>query len=575
MAWLLDLKNKAENFLDSIDEIAAKKLQKSSLQPQQLNEIKIVCNPDDAITRANSENELLLLKNDQKSSGYSSAASSVPSKSQTPDLMTFELLPDQNNRFYHTHSRQSSDGSACSRFSGQTRGQFGNFESMPVEMLRSEEARDNQVTLLRRRVQELEHALQKKTERDEVELEKALKEDSFSMINNLNVQISNLQSSLEYERKAFKEKERQILASTQIMENENLKTVEKLKDSLCNLHEEKMKNNAMEKQLAQMKVELEAARSEFEIYKGKANHILQFKEKMIESLKEDALKHANNVESTAALDVSDAPKAEPDLFQQSAIEANVQLDQLKNQTDLETRLLAEQQQLMNKVQHLEDQLHLENMQSVQYRMKISELQQQLHTARAELHEVQETLELKLKEKDKEIDRLTREVWVCIMRISVVLSKQCRNCDSPSRIKSLMDNLIRKQNIIEQMEIERQAMQFQLQRLEATSVDCDSTARYHGYYKFDSLSKYTNRLRVPSCLMNSQLMSVYNTVILRLFSFTECLESVLLGYPLSRFLFMFYVILLHFWVLFVLFTYTPEMHEKEYMLTTPMPSSSAL
>ncbi|KRZ13628.1 Golgin subfamily A member 5 [Trichinella pseudospiralis] len=540
MAWLLDLKNKAENFLDSIDEIAAKKLQKPNLQPQQLNEIKIVCNADDAITRANSENELLLLKNDQKSSGYSSAASSVPSKSQTPDLMTFDLLPDQNNRFYHTHSRQSSDGSACSRFSGQTRGQFGNFESMPVEMLRSEEARDNQVTLLRRRVQELEQALQKKTERDEVELEKALKEeDSFSMINNLNVQISNLQSSLEYERKAFKEKERQILASTQIMETENVKNVEKLKDSLCNLHEEKMKSNALEKQLAQMKVELEAARSEFEIYKGKANHILQFKEKMIESLKEDALKHASNVQSTAAVDVSDAPKAEPDLFEQSAIDANVQLDQLRNQTDLETRLLAEQQQqLMNKVQHLEDQLHLENMQSVQYRMKISELQQQLHTARAELHEVEETLELKLKEKDKEIDRLTRE-------ISVVLSKQCRNCDSPSRIKSLMDNLIRKQNIIEQMEIERQAMQFQLQRLEATSVDCDSTARYHGYYKLDSLSKY------------------------------ECLESVLLGYPLSRFLFMFYVILLHFWVLFVLFTYTPEMHEKEFMLTTPMPSSSAL
>ncbi|KRX89910.1 Golgin subfamily A member 5 [Trichinella pseudospiralis] len=570
MAWLLDLKNKAENFLDSIDEIAAKKLQKPNLQPQQLNEIKIVCNADDAITRANSENELLLLKNDQKSSGYSSAASSVPSKSQTPDLMTFDLLPDQNNRFYHTHSRQSSDGSACSRFSGQTRGQFGNFESMPVEMLRSEEARDNQVTLLRRRVQELEQALQKKTERDEVELEKALKEeDSFSMINNLNVQISNLQSSLEYERKAFKEKERQILASTQIMETENVKNVEKLKDSLCNLHEEKMKSNALEKQLAQMKVELEAARSEFEIYKGKANHILQFKEKMIESLKEDALKHASNVQSTAAVDVSDAPKAEPDLFEQSAIDANVQLDQLRNQTDLETRLLAEQQQqLMNKVQHLEDQLHLENMQSVQYRMKISELQQQLHTARAELHEVQETLELKLKEKDKEIDRLTRE-------ISVVLSKQCRNCDSPSRIKSLMDNLIRKQNIIEQMEIERQAMQFQLQRLEATSVDCDSTARYHGYYKLDSLSKYANQLRVPNCLMSSQLMAVYNTVLLRLFALTECLESVLLGYPLSRFLFMFYVILLHFWVLFVLFTYTPEMHEKEFMLTTPMPSSSAL
>ncbi|KRZ42066.1 Golgin subfamily A member 5 [Trichinella pseudospiralis] len=537
MAWLLDLKNKAENFLDSIDEIAAKKLQKPNLQPQQLNEIKIVCNADDAITRANSENELLLLKNDQKSSGYSSAASSVPSKSQTPDLMTFDLLPDQNNRFYHTHSRQSSDGSACSRFSGQTRGQFGNFESMPVEMLRSEEARDNQVTLLRRRVQELEQALQKKTERDEVELEKALKEeDSFSMINNLNVQISNLQSSLEYERKAFKEKERQILASTQIMETENVKNVEKLKDSLCNLHEEKMKSNALEKQLAQMKVELEAARSEFEIYKGKANHILQFKEKMIESLKEDALKHASNVQSTAAVDVSDAPKAEPDLFEQSAIDANVQLDQLRNQTDLETRLLAEQQQqLMNKVQHLEDQLHLENMQSVQYRMKISELQQ----------------------------------------ISVVLSKQCRNCDSPSRIKSLMDNLIRKQNIIEQMEIERQAMQFQLQRLEATSVDCDSTARYHGYYKLDSLSKYANQLRVPNCLMSSQLMAVYNTVLLRLFALTECLESVLLGYPLSRFLFMFYVILLHFWVLFVLFTYTPEMHEKEFMLTTPMPSSSAL
>ncbi|KRY66950.1 Golgin subfamily A member 5 [Trichinella pseudospiralis] len=544
MAWLLDLKNKAENFLDSIDEIAAKKLQKPNLQPQQLNEIKIVCNADDAITRANSENELLLLKNDQKSSGYSSAASSVPSKSQTPDLMTFDLLPDQNNRFYHTHSRQSSDGSACSRFSGQTRGQFGNFESMPVEMLRSEEARDNQVTLLRRRVQELEQALQKKTERDEVELEKALKEeDSFSMINNLNVQISNLQSSLEYERKAFKEKERQILASTQIMETENVKNVEKLKDSLCNLHEEKMKSNALEKQLAQMKVELEAARN--------------------------ALKHASNVQSTAAVDVSDAPKAEPDLFEQSAIDANVQLDQLRNQTDLETRLLAEQQQqLMNKVQHLEDQLHLENMQSVQYRMKISELQQQLHTARAELHEVEETLELKLKEKDKEIDRLTRE-------ISVVLSKQCRNCDSPSRIKSLMDNLIRKQNIIEQMEIERQAMQFQLQRLEATSVDCDSTARYHGYYKLDSLSKYANQLRVPNCLMSSQLMAVYNTVLLRLFALTECLESVLLGYPLSRFLFMFYVILLHFWVLFVLFTYTPEMHEKEFMLTTPMPSSSAL
>ncbi|KRX56301.1 Golgin subfamily A member 5, partial [Trichinella sp. T9] len=437
-----------------------------------------------------------------------------------------------------------------------------------VEMLRSEEARDNQVALLRRRVQELEHALQKKTERDEVELEKELKEDSFSMINNLNVQISNLQSSLEYERKAFKEKERQILASTQIMENENVKTVEKLKDSLCNLHEEKMKNNAMEKQLAQMKVELEAARSEFEIYKGKANHILQFKEKMIESLKEDALKHANNAESTAALDVIDAPEAEPDLLQQSSLEANVQLDQLKNQADLEARFLAEQKQLMIQVQHLEDQLHLESMQSVQYRMKISELQQQLHTARSELHEVQETLELKLKEKDKEIDRLTRE-------ISVVLNKQCTNGDSSSRIKSLMDNLIRKQNIIEQMEIERQAMQFQLQRLEATSVDCDSTARYHGYHKLDSFSKYTNRLRVPSCLMNSQLISVYNTVILRLFAFTEWLESVLLGYPLSRFMFMFYVILLHFWVLFVLFTYTPEMHEKEYMLTTPVPSSSAL
>ena len=185
--------------------------------------------------------------------------------------------------------------------------------------------------------------------------------------------------------------------------------------------------------------------------------------------------------------------------------------------------------------------------------------------RSEAARRENSLQQRLKDREEDLHRVRQQL---------LTRSESRSTDGEleSRMRVLTENLIQKQSAIESLNTEKHAMSVQIERLEKRLRDAPkstesritvSAATSHSNEFSSGFENATGQGRFfaensADNQVARHLKKAYSSV--DRFSFR--LGIFLRRYPLARVMVIAYMLLLHFWVLVVLLTYTPEMHGHE-------------
>ncbi|CDW52372.1 Golgin subfamily A member 5 [Trichuris trichiura] len=250
MSWILNLKEKAENLLDHIDDVAATALQKPVGNTSFFDDGR-----DDHRATLNNGPVNILAKSDVLLHPVPLVNDGGSHKSRIPVNMA-DNMSDSRSIESKSHSRNSSmgngylqvDGSPAVVAMGSTGDQNGSvviaFEKAEDGLdrlaadvsLPNVEAKDHQIAILRLRIQELESSLSKSQaliRSADTQLE------NVQEIESLRHQLQILEAVLSEERKAFEYAKAEYLSRIQEVEKENVAVLEKLALTNHELNEQK------------------------------------------------------------------------------------------------------------------------------------------------------------------------------------------------------------------------------------------------------------------------------------------------------------------------------------------------
>lgn len=145
----------------------------------------------------------------------------------------------------------------------------------------------------------------------------------------------------------------------------------------------------------------------------------------------------------------------------------------------------------------------------------------------------------------------------------------------TRVHSLTESLIQKQTMLEALSTEKNSLTLQLERIESQYKEAEkslmraTSAAVHINDDDDGL-----RSRVPSLFKenphDNKVAKSVKKAYTSIDKFSVRLGIFLRRYPIARSFVIFYMVLLHFWVMVVLLTYTPEMHKSGCVSPDSMP-----
>uniref|UniRef100_A0A5S6Q8Y4 Uncharacterized protein n=1 Tax=Trichuris muris TaxID=70415 RepID=A0A5S6Q8Y4_TRIMR len=562
MSWILNLKEKAENLLDHIDDVAATALQKPLGSASVADDCR-----DQRVTLPNDAAHVLPKLDSSVRRGPPQNNGSAY-RSRMPASMA-DGMSDSTSTYSVSCSRESSTGNGYLQVDGSTKAVAVGYEDeqngsvliavdkaedeldhVTSDMsLRSLEAKDHQIAILRLRVQELESSLSKRqalSRSSDTELA------NVQEVENLNRQLHVLEAVISEERKSHEDAKEEYLGRIQDIERENVTILEKLTVANHQLNEQKLRCQQSSEQLAQLQFNLESCKQEFEEYKVKATRILQAKENTIATLKQAS----GEVDSSAQAASFEELRTERDILKDELQKMAISVNKLKEDVQAsESQRMADQRASMQQLHQLEEELQASRLSSSHYRLQLRELEQEAKGATEEVNNLQRTLQTKLQEKDAEIKRLSREIMA-------VPSKAEGESETEQRVKQLMESLIKKQNTIELLQTDKHSLMLQLERVERMYREAESAAIRATYNSQSQGAPNGNRLRVPSFLsgkLGKTLLKQVDRFCYGVDVVTGHCGIMFRRYPMARFFFLAYAVVLHFWVAFVLFTYTPEMH----------------
>uniref|UniRef100_A0A915IK20 Golgin-84 n=1 Tax=Romanomermis culicivorax TaxID=13658 RepID=A0A915IK20_ROMCU len=469
MSWLADIAGRAEGLLNQLDQTAATALQKTSRSPSLQSFGATTTIPSEVMSPSTSD--LRSIQKDQKPS-YASSLSSFPSRQgvampsreemETERLMEY-LNDNDSHSSFNKFSRKSSSSS---------------LRSLPIvvqqstfigQSLRTEATPTNEVELQKSSPVEKNLIEYKAREQD---YQKALQaKDGQLAVLRIRLQDVDQQLHLRNERlkKLERDQEKYCIARIQRLELEQSGTLQQLTSVQKGLTEEKIRCNEFAEQLKLAKYNLESNKLEFDEYKQKATKILQSKEKLIATLKNEEGASATSSENTNLLIQLEELKTERDLLKEDLQQAHLQLYNLRNETqELESQLAQEQRANLEQQRSLQDQCQTYQQSSAQYREQYEQLKQDYQCVQDELRRQHLVLQNKLREKDTEIARL-------INQVAQRTPKSANENEQDLRIKQLTENLIQKQTVIEALQTDKQSLNLQLERLEKLYREAESAA----------------------------------------------------------------------------------------------------
>lgn len=460
--------------------------------------------------------------------------------------------------------------------------------SREEDMTETIKSKDSQLAVLRIRFSELEtelHHKSKETETIKLESERILKDHSNSSdiqsqaFETLKLKVKDLEDSLDKEREITSQTQKEYMSMQNKLEfekqnlNETIQVIEK------KVNDEKNKNLELVTQAKNLQSKLKSSsdhlKQELEDYKLKATKTLQAKDRIIAQLKEntgDASKDdENNSEgpSMRLIEIEEL-KSERDYFKDeldskiSTIELlRSEISELESQTSIEIETLKDHQQnlIEQQEEHKQSKIYLEQ--------DLKGLRQQLEYAQEELYKQKSASSSRLLERETEIERLRNQLTT--KNLGTTTEKELEN-----RLHMLTENLIQKQTLIEALQSEKHSIFLQLERSEKRLEDYEkivSSKNSVSLHMNDDDDTQVKNQFFRETPYDHEMTRKVKRAATEIDKFSIRLGVFLKKYPIARIFVLFYMFLLHLWVVIVLFTYTPEAHDASYHMVMPQHPSS--
>lgn len=449
--------------------------------------------------------------------------------------------------------------------------------------------RDESISILKVRLQESDELLKAKSEtlgRLKQDHEVLVQEHARTQANldqdmvSLQTRLKELEEEILLGKESLQKAQSESMAQIGLLEDNNRVLVDEIASAQRELRSEKNTRKECEKQLKQLKSSYESLTAEFDEYKSKAVKTLQSKDELIRSLQRKSHDGDEGIADTNDFQVDFDESSKQTLVLQTQCDSLVQdvqdfqarYESLKS--ELEQLRNGEMEDLYTRISVLNDELDQERSQKVDLENDMHQVQEELKYAREDFARIKSSLQTRIEDRDRELEQLRKQM---VTKRSTVSDTAVQELEQ--RCKGLAHSLIQKQTLIEQLSSERHTLALQLERsdarlrnaLEENSIrsQMSSPSVSIGMHSSTSSSNVLNqrssgsyRAFMEEDVADGRVTRRVKRVYSQFDSFFMQIGRFLRVYPPARAFLLLYVLFLHFWVFFVLFSYRPEIHDQE-------------
>jgi len=357
------------------------------------------------------------------------------------------------------------------------------------------------------------------------------------------------EAMVEDQRQAHRNLESNLTEKIKGLEVERQNTKQELLSIQQNQEDLKKTRGELQQALSSSKVECTNARKELLEYRTKAQRILQEKESFILQLKAGICKESD--EHVQDIELQQITK-ERNLFCEEATRFSGQLSSARKELgELEQQMLMEQEINKETTAQLSQQLQSEREKREELESDLSSQNEELRYTREDLTRAKTSHLTAIAEKENELKKLRNQ-------ISFRQKNGISSGEEDKRIQQLTENLLKKQALVETISSEKKTMIYKIEHLERQLSDSRSlkNRKYGLPYLESSVEE-----RGPAFLQESPFDGAAARRVKQAYTEIDKL-SIRVGialrrFPIARIFVLFYMVMLHFWVFLVLFSYTPD------------------
>ncbi|XP_060938522.1 golgin subfamily A member 5 [Limanda limanda] len=429
-------------------------------------------------------------------------------------------------------------------------------------------AKDGQLAVLKIRLDEADQMLKSRS----VALEEAQKERSRIMtdhsegnsmqsqaLETIQERLREADLTVRREQDSYRQMQNEYAGRLSKLEAERQTLAETVTAAERRAAEEKLRVDDLQQQLKSAKAAAEFARQELQDYKHKASRILQSKEKLISSLKEGSGLDTLDGSGTMVLELEEL-RHEKEMQKEDIqkLQARVHTHRMEIQ-DLENQALGEAEAWREQQMQLQEQQAFQNRVKQENDAEIERYKQELQYLEEEQHRAKTSLQSRIKDREDEIQKLRNQLT------NKTLSTSSQT-ELENRLHQLTETLIQKQTMLEALGTEKSSLVFQMERLEQQLKNAQGGQSGGSAINMSSLEAAgpgARQRNTPVLFSDQDSPGMYGQV--RKAASTIDRFSIRLGiflrrYPMARLFVIVYMAILHLWVMIVLLTYTPEMHQ---------------
>lgn len=457
-----------------------------------------------------------------------------------------------------------------SQISGNDR-QVRELQERETDLIATIDAKDSQLAVLKVRLQEADQELLTKkniVEELKKENERIVKEHEDAalcqnqMLDSLRQKLQQTENDLSKEKESYFGLQTEHMQRMSKLEEEQKHLAENFTNLQKKWSEMKEKNKELSSQLKTANANLENVLQEYVDYKQKAQRILQSKEKLILTLKDcnGDVEHQDNKEGAYALLLAETEdlKQERDALREELRRVTEMTESYKTEIqELEKMAQNDSNTARELLRNLEEQFNQEKLYKEELELLNNQLKDELKFLREDLARTKANFQSRIQDRDTEIEKLRRQ----LMAKSLSTASQD---ELESRLHALTENLIQKQTVVEALSTEKNSLVLQLERLEQQLKETQMYGSQHhtvvGVSNNEPDRKFKQNVFVENPFDNSltrRVKRMYGSID----AFSIRLGVFFRRYPVARVFIIVYMLLLHLWVMVVLLTYQPEIHNQ--------------
>uniref|UniRef100_A0A8C6X207 Golgin subfamily A member 5 n=1 Tax=Naja naja TaxID=35670 RepID=A0A8C6X207_NAJNA len=423
-------------------------------------------------------------------------------------------------------------------------------------------AKDSQLAVLKVRLQEADQLLSSRNKALETlqnEKSRIIKDNSEGnslhnqALQTLQERLHEAESTVRREQDNYKQMQNEFATRLSKMEAERQNLAEAITASERKYVEEKRKSEEFQQQIKVTKASWESAKQELVDYKQKS------KEKLINSLKEGSGIEGLDSQTASIMELEEL-RHERDMQKEEVQKLWGQMQQLRIELqDMEAQQMSEAESTREQIQDLQDQIATHKTAKQEVEAELERQKQELRYTEEELYRTKNSLQSRITDREEEIQKLRNQLT------NKTLSSSSQT-ELENRLHQLTETLIQKQTMLENLSTEKNALVYQLERLEQQLKTVQGASTNGSSINMAGIdnSEGTRMRNVPVLFgdLDVNAAGMYGKV--RKAASTIDQFSIRLGiflrrYPIARVFVIIYMVLLHLWVMIVLLTYTPEMH----------------